>query len=216
VRRILSFSLAVSALLGAGLALAQPPEAASRPAAQRIAWSFDPVHGTMQPVTVTGVAMPPAAPARPAAETTSTAKTYTGVVDITFIVNLVSTRPANSVLRCTGSVGLALEEQATAPPVNSLILLDDVTAGESVDPTISGSTATCRFKIPYSWTVPASTSTTTIAVEGLNGAVGIASDQLDSAGAVIRTYRSNSTPLPDPIPLPQDSATVAVTVSTVL
>jgi hypothetical protein len=216
MRRILSVSLAATLFAGTGLALAQQPEAAVRPTAQRIFWQFDPIHGVMQPVVVAGSATPGSAPARSAPETTASAKTYTGTVDIAFTVNLISTRPPYSVLRCSGSVALAIEEETTTTPLNLGILLGDLTAAESVDPTLSDNTAKCQFKIPYSWTVPASTSTTTITIQGISGAVGIAADELDANGAVIRTYRSSSTPLPGPIPLPQDGATISLTASSVL
>jgi len=214
MHRIHSISLAAALCAGTGLALAQQPEAVAHPAAQRIFWQFDPIHGTMQPVVVAGSATPGSAPMRTVSETTASPKTYSGTVDIAFTVILVSPRTANSVLRCTGSIALEIETTGTGGI--GFGILETTAAGESMDPTFSDNTARCQFKIPYSWTVPASTSTTTVTVLGISGAVGIASDELDGNGAVVRTYRSNSAPLANPIPLPQEGTTVSVAASTVL
>jgi hypothetical protein len=215
MRRVLSTALAALAFLGAGRALAQQPESTAVPAVHRVIWTFDPVHGTLQATSAAQVftAGKPN-PAVLAAATAST-QTFTGTVDITVTVNLISALPHGAALRCSGTVDLEYQVESTST-VNVLSSITGNGYSESVDAAVAGSAATCKFTIPYSWTVPASNSTTLVTIEGITGAVGIAADQLDSEGVVVRAYRSTTVQLSGPVPLPKDGATTTLTASTVL
>jgi hypothetical protein len=221
--RVLVAALAILAISGGGSAVAQQAEAAARPAVQHIVWSFDPVRGLMQPTPVASSAAPAATASAAVvpgavADATASSKTYTGTIDITVTVNLISTLPAKAALRCTGSVELPYQVESTNGTLPPLFLSSLVGANttENVNATVAAGIATCRFTLPYSWTVPLSTSTTKVTIEGIAGSVGIAADELDANGAVIRAYRSNSVQLTGPTTIPQDGSTTMLTASTVL
>jgi hypothetical protein len=214
--RTLVAAVAVLAAIGTGRAPAQQPEATLQPVSHGIFWSFDPIHGVMQGIPLASFAVPGKLSTVEFADASTPTKTYTGTIDITFTVNLISTLPKNAVLRCSGAVGLEYETETMSGQVTLISLIGNGNTAESVDATVSQTTATCKFKVPYAWTLPASTSTTKVTVQGVTGSVGVAADQLDAEGVVIRTYRSTSVQLPGIVAIPQDGITTSLTASTVL
>jgi hypothetical protein len=218
MRRVLSIALAALVVLGASRALAQQPESSASQAVHGVIWTFDPVHGTMQATPAVRVLHPGKLDPAVVGATAKAPKFYTGTIDITVTINLISALPTGAALRCSGTAEIALNYEITGTGTSGpdLIVLSQPSSSESVDATVAGSTATCKFTIPYDWAVPASTSTETITPEGITGAVGIAADQLDANGAVVRTYRSTTVELTGPTTVPQDGSTTTLTASTVL
>jgi hypothetical protein len=216
MRRVFSAALAFLAVLGVSSAPAQQAEAAAQRSAPGILWSFDPVHGVMQAVPVGGYAAMGKAGSGAVVDASTPMKTYTGTIDITVTLNLVSTLPKNAALRCSATVDLGYQIEATSGSIPLLSSLLGSLNGESVDATVSAGVATCQFAIPYSWTIPASSSTTKVTINGIEGAVGIAADQLDAMGAVIRVYRNTTVQLIGPTAIPPDGNTTTLTASTVL
>ena len=211
MRMISCVALAVLAAI-VPVCVAAQTEPSGDPAPHHLTWSFDPVHSSMQVVPQPAIVVP----GRLTAATTAEPKTYTGKIDIVYTVKLVSAQIKGEAIRCSGSVALEYEETSTASSAAFLLGIGSLSNSESVDAAVSGSTATCRFSIPYSWTVPASTTTTTITVQGIGGSVGIAASELDSLGGVVRTYRSASQGLVPPVSIPAEGATVTVQASGVL
>jgi hypothetical protein len=186
-------------------------EPSGEAAPHHVAWSFDPVHGSMQVVPQPAIVIP----GKFEAAAISEPKTYTGTIDIVYTVKLVSPQIKGEAVRCSGSAALEYEELGTSTTTTILINIGALSNAQSVDAIVAGSTATCRFSIPYSWTVPASTATTTVTVQGISGSVGIATSELDTLGAVVRTYRSANQQL-EGIAVPAEGATVTLTASGVL
>ena len=211
MRMISCFALAVLAAIVPACVLAQT-EPSGEASPHHLAWSFDPVHSTMQVVPQPAIVIP----GRLTAATTAEPKTYTGTIDIIYTVKLVSAQIRGEAVRCSGSVALEYEVSETSTPTAILITFGALGSSQSVDAIVSGSTATCRFSIPYSWNVPASTTANPVSVQGITGSVVIATSELDTLGAVVRTYRSTSQQLEGPIPVPAEGATVTVTASGVL
>jgi len=169
------FSLIVLAFLAAGQALAQQAGTGIGALAHRVTWSYDAVHGVMQGTPAASVVVQ-GRPETEAATANSSTSTYTGTLAITFTVKLVSDVPTAADLHCTAGVGL---DYGVATPVtgDSVELATGLLQStESVEATVSGGKAVCKFSIPYSWTIPASSSTGTVAVYGFSGAVGIVED----------------------------------------
>jgi hypothetical protein len=216
MRLVLSIALAALAVVGASRGVAQQPEQAALPAFHGVTWTFDPVHGTMQAAPAARVFTAGKLDSAVVGETAATSKTYTGTIDITVTVNLISTLPKGAALRCSGTVDLQYGIEVTGGTLPLLSSLVGAGTSESVDATVSAGVATCKFAIPYSWTVPASTSTTKITIGGITGAVGIAADQVNADGAVVRVYRSATVQLTGPTTVPQDGTTTTLTASTVL
>jgi hypothetical protein len=207
MRRISCVALAVLAAIVPACVLAQTESSGER-APHHLAWSFDPVHGSMQVVPQPAIVIP----GKLEALTASEPKTYTGMIDVVYTVKLVSAQIKGEAVRCSGSVALEYEESGTSTTTTIFLNIGALSNAQNVDAVVSGSTATCRFTIPYSWTVPASTTTTTVTVEGISGSVGIATNELDSSGAVIRTYRSAMQQL-EGLAVPAEGATVTLTAS---
>ena len=216
MRKFLFIVLAALVFAGAGRAPAQQTESAAQSASHRVTWSFDPVNGVIKATPPAGYVVP--GTLEPAASTTSPT-TYTGTIDITFTIKLVSALHQGAIVRCSGNIGLeySLEESIGATSF-SLLLGNVQETTESVGAAVSGSTATCRFSIPYSWTVPASTSKNTVTIQGIVGSVGVAEDVLDSVTGtkVLRVVRSTSVGLTGPSTIPQDGTTTTLSASTVL
>ena len=200
--------LAALAAIVPACVLAQT-EPSGEAAPHHLTWSFDPVHGSMQVVPQPAILIPGKLETAAAA---SEPKTYTGTVDIVYTVKLVSAQIKGAAVRCSGSVALEYEELGTSTTTTILLNIGALSNAQSVDAVVSGSTAICRFSIPYSWTVPASTTTTSVIVQGISGSVGIASSELGTLGGVVRTYRSANQQL-EGIAVPAEGATVTLTAS---
>jgi hypothetical protein len=211
MRAISCVTLAVLAAIGPACVLAQT-EPSGDPAPHHVAWSYDPVHGTMQAAPQPGVIVP----GKLTAAVASPAKTYTGTIDVVFTVKLISTQLAGETVRCSASVSLEYEAIDTVTPSSLLISIGAPNSGQSVDAVVSGGTATCKFSIPYSWTVPASTSTTQVTVQGISGSVGISTGELNTSGVLVRTFRSTTMELPPATAIPPDGTTTILAASTVL
>jgi hypothetical protein len=212
MRQTLIAVLAVFSILGAGSALAQQPETAVHTFSHRTVWSFDPVHGVMQGAPVNFVSDKPLTGA--VVDTAATTTTYTGTIDLTVKINLISATTKGAALRCAASLEPLYEVTSTTVSFGVSTLVGGTS--QSVDAVIAGSTATCTFSVPYSWTIPASTSTTTVTVEGIGGSVGVAEDEIEISGAVARVYRSTTVAISGPSTIPPDGTKTTLTASTVL
>jgi hypothetical protein len=230
MRRLASVGLAGLFVAAAGCVFAQG-DSVVQPGGHRVTWSFDPVHGAMLAAPRTTVVLPGTVSAAPA--DTATAVTYTGTIAITATVKLISALPKGETVYCTAGVGLEfiVEEQLTGTNFGTNSGISQST--ESVPAAISGSTATCSFNIPYSWTVPASTATATVIISGITGSVGVAEEvlqtqvivprPLESSAAVTTALtatsmvtRSTTVELVGPTTIPADGTTTTLTVGTVL
>jgi hypothetical protein len=218
MHRGVSIALAVVAVLGAGCAVAQQPEFAAQTAAHRLTWSFDPVRGVMQATPPSSYVIQGRPELSEAAAATTASTTYTGTIDVNFTIKLISAVPKGALLRCSGDVGLDYEVEQKVSTLEIGLSAGLLESAENVDATISGSTATCKFTIPYSWTVPASSTTSTVTIQGIVGSVGIAEDVLDSVTGtnVLRVVRSTSVELNGPTAIPADGTTTTLTASAVL
>jgi hypothetical protein len=218
--RALSIACIALAVLGASQIAAQQ-EPTAEPALHRATWTFDPVKGTMQ-ATPAAVVVIPGKPEAVAETTPPTSPiTHTGTVDITLTINLVSAVPKGALLRCSGSAALDYSVESTGISTGMAVI--GIVGGvqqssESVDASVSGATATCKFAIPYSWTIPGYPAGTTVTVQGITGSVGVSEDILDSVtGAnVLRVVRSTTKELTGPATMPADGTTTKLTASTVL
>jgi hypothetical protein len=216
MRRILSIALAALAVLGASRALAQRPEGTAVPAMHGVTWTFDAVRGRMQATPAARVVIPgKPSPAKIAAATT-TSTTYTGTIDITVTVNLISEIPKGATLNCSTGAGLDYEvltgdfiEPGTGTTSG---FSGDEQINENVQVTVTGNKATCTFSIPYIWTVPASTSTTLIVVQGISGSVEISTQySLTNGGLTTSVNRYTQVDLAGPTTMPPDGTTTSLT-----
>ena len=107
-----------------------------------------------------------------AAAATTAPTTYTGTIDINFTIKLISAVPKGALLRCSGNVGLEYEVEEKISTLEIGLSAGLLESAENVDATVSGSTATCKLTIPYSWTVPASSSSSMVVIQGIVGSVG--------------------------------------------
>jgi hypothetical protein len=217
MRQILLLIVAVSVLFLALPSLAQQAEPGGESSPHHVSFSFDPVHGVMQGSPVAPFVIPGKQEAA-TPSTTTAAATYTGTIDITVTVKLISTLPKDTTLRCSGSVGLEVITTEQITPNLGLGTGSFLNNQESVNATISGSTATCKFSLPYSWAVPASTSKSTVTVSGITGSVGIAATATETTGSIPTNIvvRSTSASLIGPATIPADGSTTTLTASTVL
>jgi hypothetical protein len=218
MHRGVSIALAAVAVLGASCALAQQPEFATRTAAHRVTWSFDPVQGVMQATLPSSYVIQGRPEPSLAAASTTAPTTYTGTIDVNFTVKLISAVPKGALLRCSGNVGLEYEVEEKISTLEIGLSVGLLESTENVDAAVSGSTATCKLTIPYSWTVPASTSSSTVTIQEIVGSVGISEDVLDSVTGVnvLRVVRSTSVELAGPTTIPADGTTTTLSASTVL
>jgi hypothetical protein len=222
--RVSSAVLACLFLMGSGFAWSQESEFAAQPAPHRVSFSYDPVHSAILATPAPTVLVPGKIDAAPA--DTAAATTYTGTIAITFTIKLISAVPKGATLHCGANVGLeySVETQVTSGLIGLGGALSNTS--ESVEATVAGSTATCRFSIPYSWTVPASTPTTTVTISGITGSVGVSEGVSESpvigiafaqtSTAVTNVSRSTSVELTGPTTIPADGTTTSISVSTVL
>jgi len=211
MRMISCVALAVLTAIVPACVLAQT-EPSGDPVPRHVAWSYDPAHGTMQVVPQPGVVVP----GKLTSSTASPAKTYTGTVDVVFTVKLISAQILGETVRCSASVLLEYQVIETVSPGSLLLAIGSPSNSQGVDAVVSGSTASCKFTIPYSWTVPASTTTTQVTVQGISGSVGISTGELNTSGVVGRTFRSTSMALEGPTTIPPDGTTTVLTANTVL
>jgi hypothetical protein len=224
-------SLIALAFLAAGPAWAQQPGTNNGAFAHRVTWSFDVVHGVMQGTPAPSIVVQGRPEPEAVGASSSSTTTYSGILAITFTVKLVSVVPAGADLHCTAGVGL---NYGVATPVtgDSVELATGLLqSSESVEATVSGNKAVCQFSIPYSWTIPATSSSSTVAVYGLNGAVGIV-EEVPATVCVVEPgtacpgsgtstsqtvlARSTSVDLAGPSTIPANGATTKLTASAVL
>ncbi len=169
-------SLIALAFLAAGQAWAQQPGTSNGALAHRVTWSFDAVHGVMQGTPAPSIVVQGKLEPEAVGASSSSTTTYSGILAITFTVKLVSDVPAGAYLHCTTGVGL---DYVVATPITSdsvELATGLLQSTESVEATVSGKKAVCQFSIPYSWTIPAASSSGTVSLYGFNGAVGIVED----------------------------------------
>lgn len=88
-----------------------------------------------------------------AAPETITGTTATGTIDVTISIKIVSTLPKGTTILCDADVSAS----STATTPTFLEQYSEVAASAA---TISGSTASCVVKMPYSWVLAPTTSKT--------------------------------------------------------
>jgi hypothetical protein len=220
--------MAAFAVIGTVSAAAQQSEPNVSSVAGRATWTFDPEKGTMVATPAPSVVVPGRLDPEAVANATPTSTTYTGTILMTVAVKLVSPLSPGAVLLCTGGVGVdyTVTESSTSTTgtfpdlvgFGPLILQNS----QSTYATISGTKATCSFSIPYTWTIPASSTSgktqIVVTVQGITGSVGIAEHVLDTTFPVnaIRTARSTSVGLTGPTTIPPDGTKTTLTGSAVL
>jgi hypothetical protein len=214
MRRLLISTLALLVILATGRALAQQAEVNNLPASHGVTWSFDPVHKVMQATPRAGYVLPGKPDAATLASATTATRTYTGTIDITVTVNLVSTFSKGTTIACNAGVGLDYEVLRITSSTSTLGNGGIMQSSENVQAVISGNTATCTFTIPYSWTVPASSSTTLVVIQGITASVGINSQSSDITTSFVG--RGTQVDLAGPASIPADGTTTTLTASTVL
>ncbi len=89
--------------------------------------------------------------AEEAAPETITGTTVTGTLDVTISIKIVSTLPKGTTILCDADVSAT--SSASSPA-----FLENYTEVAASPATISGSTASCVVKMPYSWVVAPTTS----------------------------------------------------------
>jgi hypothetical protein len=219
MHRLALVALAAAAGFASCAVFAQQPETSYRSAARHVTWSFDPIRGTMQAHVPDPIVLEGPSPALAAPATISAGTNYTGTIEIDFTVNLVSPVPRGSELLCSAAAGL--EYSVTEKPnpdltIEGIYILD---ASQSFDATVSGTTATCRFSIPYSWLLPASTATSKIAVQGITGTAAISEIVVDKdlTGVVsTRSARSTGAFVNGPTTVLPDAGTISLAASAVM
>ena len=206
--------LAAAAILAATLvpAFGQQPEISDTAPMTAVTWSYDSVRGAMVATPAAPFFIPghfAAQAARPAA---SPVTTYTGTVDITVTVRLISAAPKGTTINCSGGIGLQYNvlRVSGAGSVSSGGILQ---TSESNNAVISGKTATCSLAIPYSWSVPASSSSTFVSVGGITGSVNLFSS---SPAGGVGVLRSTQVELTGPATITINEGTIPLTASTVL
>lgn len=209
-------TLIALAAIGVQQAAAQQTDSFAEPVAPRNSYTFDPVHAVMSTTPSASFVIPGRPVPDPAATTAST--TYTGTAYVTFTVKLISNLPAGAVVRCGGNVGLEYLSVDQVTPITGLGNIVNLSSSETVAATLSNGTATCQLTVPYSWTVPASTAKTTIALRGVTGSIGISATMAEATGNVntVVTLRSTTTSLTGPATPPADGGTIVLRASSVL
>jgi hypothetical protein len=217
MRRFLPFAIVCLTLTSAHIACAQQSDAAKQPGASHVSWSYDPLHGTLEPKLPGPMIMTGDELLKP--DTSAAGKTYSGTIDIDLTINLVSPVVSGSELLCSGAGGIEYEvidqPLSKTPVVNFYIL----SATQEVDATVSGDTATCRFSIPYSWTIPTANTSTVVIIYGITGSAGVSELVTDSKLRDVNFYRvarSNSVVLNGPTTLPANGTTIPLSATTVL
>ncbi len=139
-------SIALVAVIALGtlgrsvLALAQT---ANRPHTSKILGFQDTKTGTFHPLGTSAEALDPAA-----------TTTYSGTIEVTVNITLKTALPSGDVIACSVDAVASSESETTATSV----AYDDSAASLA---TVSGSSATCKVNIPFSW-VLGTPSTTVI------------------------------------------------------
>jgi hypothetical protein len=128
----------------------------------------------------------------------------TGTVHVTFNIKLVTTFAKGTLIECSASVsGSSVSTTAGTDTFYEETGTDSVA--------ISGTTATCTAVIPYSWLVPASSSTVVDSFSGTYSVTAVASPV--AAGAVTR---SSSSSLFSTTKIPASGTTSSYTVNVTL
>jgi len=196
--------LPILAFLLTSHAVAQQLEPSARTLPSAVVWPVSQANGVVHAWT---------------AVTSPKSKVYTGTVDVTVTVNVKSTLPRNTVLRCNATAGLVIQviESGITSPI-SLPATETPGSAENVDAVTSEGTTTCSFTIPYMWTAaPAALGAgETFKVTGIAATVAVDAVELGSDGAVIRTLRSTSVSAATTAAPEQDNATTPLAATTVL
>jgi hypothetical protein len=216
--RLLSIAvLSALAIFGSLCSAAQQPEFTGPPASHRVTWSYDPLRHAMKAVVPPPMQVAGRLEAALASSSTTGPTTSTGTLELNIAVKFVSALPENPQLACSAVSGLeyTVKEQisATLLEVYDVFLESD----EGVVAAVSGSTATCKFMIPYSWPLPASSSTTTVTVNGIFSSVTVDLTAQSTGGSTSQVVsRSTTLELTGPITLPSDGTTTVLSGNAVL
>jgi len=215
VYRYSSAIWALCALLSSASLHAQQTQSPAERVIPHVSYNYDPIHDVIE---ATSELLTTRTAPSSSSDTSTTPKTYTGTANITLTIDLVSTLPTGTALRCSGNLNLQYLLQENSSATSGPILIDNVVLStvESVDAVVSSKKAVCHYTIPYSWTVPESTSTTTVGTSLIEVAMGVSADVLDSSGSVQRVLRSTSLQIPGPASIPPDGSTINLSGSTVL
>jgi hypothetical protein len=120
----------------------------------------------------------------PTAVAEATTTPTTGTVEVTFNIKLVTAFAKGTTINCSIDLSGLVENTTTFTATTY-----EETAGSPA--TISGSTATCAATIPYSWLVPAASSTTS---ESFSGSYTVSAYPATTSTTTLLTsaYRSSS------------------------
>jgi hypothetical protein len=135
----------------------------------------------------------------------STTTPTTGTVEVTFNIKLVSTFAKGTLLQCSANLTGDVVSETTA---TSTFYGENATEG--VD--ISGTTATCSAKIPYSWLLPASSSSN---VDSFSGSYSVAAVVTTTPATGLR-QRSSSGSFVSTTKIPASGSTSKYTVNVTL
>jgi hypothetical protein len=208
------FPLVTLFLLTAGSLAAQQSDQAESHLRPAVGWIVDPISGARHAVALTGREGQSSADL--IATESASSVTYTGTVNMTLTVKLVSGVPKSPTINCNGSV--ALQYTVDGGGGTNITTQIGLNAGvnESVAGTISGEVLTCRFSMPYSFAVPASSSTQLVIVHGLNGAASVSEFSGVSTTTSAILSRFTSVIMGNTTGAPAEGAITTFTASTVL
>jgi hypothetical protein len=217
MRRVLSIAFAALAVLGATSVLAQQPESTALPAFHGVTWAFDSVHGKMQATPAAPIFIPGKPDPALIAEANPTTTTYTGTIKMIVTVDLISPIPQGTVLNCNSGVGLNYEILKATGTIGLINTGGTFQSQENIQVTASGTKATCSLSIPYVWTVPASTATTLVVVQGISGSVQISAQYSNNSGLVPTSInRYTQVELAGPTTIPPDGTITTLTATAAL
>lgn len=130
--------------------------------------------------------------------------TYTGTIQLTISAHLVTPVPSGGAVIC--SLGASVIDISTTGTIDN-----EVSEEAETKATVSGSTATCLVKIPYSWYLP-NVSHDTVS---LGYSISIIGSTTSVTGVLTRSS-SGLIPGAPSIKVPANGATTSFTVSTTL
>jgi hypothetical protein len=214
MRHLSLFAAVALNLIAVGSVSAQQPDQAVAQIRPVVGWTMDSLTGIMHPAVLTGQQGQSNA-GMIVADAASTV-TYTGTVDMTVNIKLVSTLPKGAIIRCGGSAQLEYSITQTAEPILALIGGGSALNSETVEASISGDVATCKFNIPYSWVIPVSNSKQTVSILGIYGAANIAEEIPATTAVPEAVFRSTAVAVGNTSSAPADGVTTSFTANTVL
>lgn len=202
------FSTAVIGAVTLGVALAASVSASAQsaptaPAHKRVLGYQDTATGTFHPLAH---AAPDVAAITPT----------TGKYEVSFVVTIESSFAKGAVIGCEVIIDESTVVVTSAPPYETATTYSEVATG-SVAAGAAGSKATCTVVLPYSWVIPAGTTTSKVtSTVSASYSVAAYNPSATLSVATIEGLRSVGSELPIPATVPKDGATTTAIVDATL